>query len=331
MAATRLIFVSAVGAELRTSRELVAKTLRVIGCTPVWREFEPTCSVDLRPGLFAQIEQCSALIQIIGRCYGTEPPLEAQISGRTSYAQYEALSARQCQKPVWHFIIAEDFPTDSREAEPDSRRHLQEAYRNRVTNHATFARVVRTPRELEKQILGLRTQLFLLHRPAFVPGIGVAAFAIAVLTVGWWSWTGRRHDIPLPPVAPVVFTTPSVSPPPQTPTNSPRAGDSLVAKHESAVALRIEGKPAEAEKIFREVLAPRERLLGHEHSSVIDTCYELALALRDQGKVEEALIFAHRVDAGLNRSSTSDHPSPAEVQDLLTSLGEPISPRRLDR
>ena len=88
-------------------------------------------------------------------------------------------------------------------------------------------------------------------------------------------------------------------------------------------ALRGEGNPLGAEQILRELLAARERLFGHEHPAVTDTCYELALALRDQSKLDEALLFARRAAAALKHASTSAHPTPVEMEALLTSLGEP--------
>lgn len=323
MAASRTIFVSAVGTELRTSREFVAKTLRLLGCTPVWREFEPESREDIRPGIFAQIEECTAVIQIIGRCYGPEPPLEAQRSGRTSYAQYEALSARQCRKPVWHFIIGDAFPADASELETDARRQLQETYRNRVIHHATFVREVRDQRDLEKQILALRTQIFLLHRPALARSLGLGVLAIGILFLGWWLWNGHRKIVQVvPPVAPVVLAPSSPAPLPATPPVRQTGGDSITAQYERAITLRAEGEAADAEKLFREILAIRERLFGHEHPKVIETCYELALALRDQAKAAEARIVAHRVETSVNASTTLERPTAEEVRALLSSLGE---------
>ena len=48
-----------------------------------------------------QIDQCKGVLQIVGNCYGAEPPEPDPQFGRVSYTQYEALYARSKGKKVW--------------------------------------------------------------------------------------------------------------------------------------------------------------------------------------------------------------------------------------
>jgi tetratricopeptide (TPR) repeat protein len=58
--------------------------------------------------------------------------------------------------------------------------------------------------------------------------------------------------------------------------------------HGLAIILRTEGKYAEAEKIFREVLDKQGRLLGREHPETAETMTQLARDLQSQGRYPEA-------------------------------------------
>src|SRR6266852_4616807 len=107
-----LIFISAVSRELRSARQLVANTLTFLGYQPVWQDIFGTESGDLRALLRQQIDQCQGVVQLVGQCYGAEPPTIDPQFGRVSYTQYEALYARQRGKKVWYLFIDEHFPRD---------------------------------------------------------------------------------------------------------------------------------------------------------------------------------------------------------------------------
>src|SRR6516162_677287 len=126
------VFISAVSKELRSARQLVANTLTFLGYEPVWQEIFGTESGDLRQVLRQQIDQCKGVVQLIGRCYGAEPPKPDEQFGRVSYTQYEALYARERGKKVWYLFIDESFPVDDEKPEPDELRDLQAAYRSRL-------------------------------------------------------------------------------------------------------------------------------------------------------------------------------------------------------
>ena len=88
------IFISAVSRELRSARQLVANTLTFLGYEPVWQEIFGLEGGDLREVLRQRIDQCQGVVQLVGQCYGAEPPAPDENFGRVSYTQYEALYAR---------------------------------------------------------------------------------------------------------------------------------------------------------------------------------------------------------------------------------------------
>src|SRR3954470_2997172 len=94
VASLPLIFISAVSRELRSGRQLVANTLTFLGYQPIWQDIFGTESGDLREMLRKQIDQCKGVVQLVGKCYGAEPPTLDETFGRVSYTQYEALYAR---------------------------------------------------------------------------------------------------------------------------------------------------------------------------------------------------------------------------------------------
>ena len=110
----------------------MANTLTFLGYQPVWQDIFSTETGDLRVLLSQQIDQCKGVVQLVGQCYGAEPPTADEEFGRTSYTQYEALYARKRGKKVWYLFIDERFPTDACEVEPDELRELQAAYRRRL-------------------------------------------------------------------------------------------------------------------------------------------------------------------------------------------------------
>src|SRR3954465_319278 len=94
------IFISAVSKELRSARQLVANTLTYLGYEPVWQDIFGTESGDLRQVLREKIDQTKGVVQLVGQCYGAEPPQPDERFGRISYTQYEALYARDRGKKV---------------------------------------------------------------------------------------------------------------------------------------------------------------------------------------------------------------------------------------
>jgi len=94
------IFISAASSELRSARQLVANTLTFLGYDPEWQDVFGTEEGDLRAMLRRRIDSCKAVLQLVGQCYGTEPPSIDERFGRVSYTQYEALYAASTKKKV---------------------------------------------------------------------------------------------------------------------------------------------------------------------------------------------------------------------------------------
>src|SRR5476649_1555372 len=153
------IFISAVSRELRSARQLVANTLTFLGYEPVWQDIFGTEGGDLRAMLRQQIDQCKGVVQLVGQCYGAEPPIADNHYGRISYTQFEALYARERGKKVWYLFIDEKFPVDACGDEPQELRELQAAYRRRLQSDAHLFHPLTSKEGLEASVLKLRDDL----------------------------------------------------------------------------------------------------------------------------------------------------------------------------
>ena len=126
------IFISAVSRELKSARQLVANTLTFLGYEPEWQDIFGTEEGDLRAILRRRIDSCKGVVQLVGQCYGAEPPVSDEQFGRVSYTQYEALYANSKRKKVWYLFLDESFPTDPHEEEYEEKQRLQSDYRARL-------------------------------------------------------------------------------------------------------------------------------------------------------------------------------------------------------
>jgi len=185
------IFISSVSKELRSARQLVANTLTFLGYEPVWQDIFGTEGGDLRQMLRQQIDQCKGVVQLIGQCYGAEPPAPDEEFGRVSYTQYEALYARKRGKKVWYLFMDESFPIDAHEPEPDELRQLQTSYRNvrKVDTHLFHPLASREA--LEAGVLKLRDDLTQLRRGAKRWAVGIAAMLVFIAVLVVWLVRGQ--------------------------------------------------------------------------------------------------------------------------------------------
>lgn len=189
-----LIFISAVSRELRSARQLVANTLTFLGYQPVWQDIFGTESGDLRGLLQQQINQCKGVVQLVGQCYGAEPPTPDEEFGRVSYTQYEALYARKRGKKVWYLFIDETFPIDAHEREPEELRELQAAYRARLQADTHIFHALTTSEALEAGVLKLRDDLTRLRRGVKRWAIGVTALLLFVSAASIWLVQAQRRQ-----------------------------------------------------------------------------------------------------------------------------------------
>ena len=135
MSTRPVIFISAVSKELRSARDLVAKTLLALGYDPKWQDIAATDAGDLRGVLRKWVDDSDAVLQLIGHCYGFGPKTPDPDFGECSYTQYEALYARQQGKPVYYIFTDDAHPTDGCGCEPKTLHDLQEQYRQKVKGY----------------------------------------------------------------------------------------------------------------------------------------------------------------------------------------------------
>jgi tetratricopeptide (TPR) repeat protein len=188
-----LIFISAASRELHSARQLVANTLTFLGYQPVWQDIFGTESGDLRAMLRKQIDQCKGVVQLIGQCYGAEPPTADEEFGRVSYTQYEALYARKRGKKVWYLFIDESFPRKPCEAEPEELQKLQADYRRGLQSDTHVFHSLTTTEGLEASVLKLRDDLTRLRRGVKQWSAGVAALLIVILALVIWQLRGQAE------------------------------------------------------------------------------------------------------------------------------------------
>jgi tetratricopeptide (TPR) repeat protein len=180
------IFISAVSCELRSARQLVANTLTFLGYESDWQEIFGTEAGDLRAMLRRRIDACKGLVQLVGECYGAEPPAADDRFGRVSYTQYEALYASSRGKRVWYLFLDESFPVDSHDPEDPEKKELQRTYRDRLKADAHLYHSLGTREGLENSVLKLRDDLTRLRR-----GVKRWAMSVAILllvSVGLSVW-----------------------------------------------------------------------------------------------------------------------------------------------
>ena len=180
------IFISAVSCELRSARQLVANTLTFLGYDSDWQEIFGTEAGDLRSMLRRHIDSCKGLVQLVGECYGAEPPTTDDQFGRVSYTQYEALYASSRGKRVWYLFLDESFPTDSHETEVAEKQELQKVYRDRLKADAHLYHSLSTKEGLENSVLKLRDDLTRLRRGVKRWAASVAILLLASVGLSLW-------------------------------------------------------------------------------------------------------------------------------------------------
>jgi tetratricopeptide (TPR) repeat protein len=158
-----------------------------LGYQPIWQEIFGTESGDLRDLLRRQIDQCKGVVQLVGQCYGAEPPSVDPQFGRVSYTQYEALYARQRGKKIWYLFIDERFPTEPCENEPEELRELQGAYRRRLQADTHLFHPLTSSEALEASVLKLRDDLTRLRRGVKQWAVGVTALLALIAGVMIWQ------------------------------------------------------------------------------------------------------------------------------------------------
>lgn len=171
---------------------MVANTLQFLGYEPVWQDIFGTEQGDLRALLRRQIDACAGVVQLVGFCYGFEPPTVEKSFGRVSYTQYEAFYAKQCGKPVWYLLLDEHFPMDAQSVEPEDLRELQTTYRRRIQTASDLYQTLSSHEALETSILKLRNDLDRLRRGVKLWAAGVVSLLLIILIIVVGSWRSMQ-------------------------------------------------------------------------------------------------------------------------------------------
>ena len=202
------IFISSVSRELKTVRQLVANTLVALGYEPVWQDIFDTSSDDIRPMLRKKIDSCSAVLQIVGDAYGSEPPNPDSEFGRVSYTQYELLYGKSKGKKAYYLIAEEDLPRDQLPDEIDTphddtpeaiadaaeRIRLQTDYRDQIFAAEQVYYPVGSHSDTELSVRRLRDDLAKMRRGFRGWMIGVTAALILIIVGVIWQ-AGILNDM----------------------------------------------------------------------------------------------------------------------------------------
>jgi tetratricopeptide (TPR) repeat protein len=187
------IFISAVSCELRSARQLVANTLTFLGYESDWQEIFGTEAGDLRAMLRRRIDACKGLVQLVGKCYGAEPPTTDDGFGRVSYTQYEALYATSKGKKVWYLFLDESFPADPYSPEDPDKQELQRLYRDRVKADVHLYHSLGSREGLENSVLKLRDDLTRLRRGVKRWATSVAVLLVLSVALSVWVLQSQHH------------------------------------------------------------------------------------------------------------------------------------------
>ncbi len=154
-----VIFISAVSRELRTTRDLVAKTLITLGYEPKWQDIATTETGDIKSYIRKAINESDAVIQLVGHCYGESLAKSDPEFGAVSYTQYEALYAKKLGKPIWYIVIDNNHPVDAERSETTLLQRKQFAYREKIHENEKRSVKSRDLKMTESLILSLRPYL----------------------------------------------------------------------------------------------------------------------------------------------------------------------------
>ena len=155
------VFISAASDDLRSARQVVKNSLLTIGCYPVVQEhFEPDYRT-VKEMIRGRIEDCHAVVHLIGKRYGGEPSPVSLPPGelRRSWTQMEFHIARELGRKTFLFICDESYPFDIPSGpEPDDEVELQKIYREEILTGEQLYIVVKSPEELALRISELKLE-----------------------------------------------------------------------------------------------------------------------------------------------------------------------------
>ena len=132
MPTKKRIFISATTRDLGSYRKLAAESLRKRGYDVDDQAIFNLTYHQIGEMLKHRIEQCDAVVCLIGFVYGGEPSNRPPDQPRRSYTQWEYFLARELKKPVYLLLADEKTKFDEHEQESDELVQLQKDYRAEV-------------------------------------------------------------------------------------------------------------------------------------------------------------------------------------------------------
>ncbi|MDB4730890.1 DUF4062 domain-containing protein [Akkermansiaceae bacterium] len=155
------IFISATSGDLTHIRETAKQALLSIDCHPVEQaNFSPDYR-EVEQMLRDKINDCDAVLHIVGIRYGAEPDPNTIPDGepRRSYTQMEAEIARELGKKLYIFLCPDAFCFGDFEPEPEDKHALQQAYRWQIASDKQLFTQVTDETEASLRFRELKTQL----------------------------------------------------------------------------------------------------------------------------------------------------------------------------
>lgn len=159
------IFISTVTKELKSAREKVANTLRLLHFEPIIQEEFTSHTGVVREMLEKELAPCAAVIQIVGHRYGWDVYGAPDPTEVMSYTHYEAFYAHRKPIPIWYLTVTEDYIPDFPNDEDAEKRAMQAAYRVKVQRTGHLHHTVADIKDVELVVFRMQDDLDLL-RPA---------------------------------------------------------------------------------------------------------------------------------------------------------------------
>lgn len=89
--------------------------------------------------------------------------------------------------------------------------------------------------------------------------------------------------------------------------------------------LERQGEHEEAEKMYREVLKLREKVLGAEHPDTLDTLQDLAYLIESKRQFDEAKLLYEKALSGYQRTLGPNHPDAVSCSENYKSMLEEMN------
>ena len=200
MAVTPRIFVSATTGDLRSHRATVAAALRKLESHAIVQDDWPPDYQTVEQLIRRRIRDSDAVIHLVGLRYGAEPRELPPGVPRRSYTQMEYHIARELKKPVYLFVLPENFPYDqSVPEEGEEQASLQRVHRAQVLADTHLHYCPSDAAALHMEVFSLQPLVeklrAALRRQRLLVVAAIAALIAVSGGIGWAVWKhGARID-----------------------------------------------------------------------------------------------------------------------------------------